>query len=220
MKETSNYNDKVHKMKMIEILKNDLSLEKKDIIDFMCVSESSYNKMVSSSNRQLPQKSIMMLEKLFSIDDWDLFLEDLPNRKNYVLKIIKFNRFHIQRTENFIEQGKDKEKEILKSIKNMYFISSFIENESIQEISEEDLEVLSNFAKTKRFAKNMKSYIRIVKFKATGDISHLKKEDFVYIGFIESVYTHDEYEDILYKKGLNKAKQIEEKIKTEIDIFQ
>ncbi len=220
MEEISNYNDDIHKMKMIEILKKDLSLEKKEIIDFMSVSESSYNKMVSSSNRQLPQKSIMMLEKLFSINNWDLFLEDLPNKKDYVLKIIKFNRFHIQKTKKFIEEEKDKEKEILKSIKNMYFISSFVENQSIQEIPEEDLELLSEFAKTKRFAKNMESYIRIGKFKTTGDIGHLKKEDFAYIGFVESLHNHDEYEDVLYKKGLKKAKQIEEKIKTEIDIFQ
>ncbi len=220
MEEKTNYNDDIHKIKMINILRDDFLLEKQEIIDFLCVSESSYNKMVSSSNRKLSKKSIYMIQKLFFTDDWDELIKDLPNKKEYVLKIIKMNRFHIQRNEKFIKNEKNPQEEVFKMIKNMYFISSFVENENIQKISEDDLELLSEFVKTERFAKNMESYIRIGKFKKSGDISYLEREDFGYIALIESLYTHDDLEEVLYKKGLKKAKQIAEKIKTEIDLFQ
>ncbi len=220
MEEKSNYNDDIHKLKLINILRDDFSLEKQDILDFLCVSESSYNKMVSSSNRKLSKKSVFMIQRLFFTSDWDELIKRLPNKRDYVLKIIKMNRFHIQRNEKFLNNEKNPQEEVSKMIKNMYFISSFVENENIQNISEDDLELLSEFAKTKRFAKNMESYIRIGKFKKSGDISFLKKEDFAYIALIESLYIHDDLEDVLYKKGLKKAEQIAEKIKTEIDIFQ
>ncbi len=219
-KYSSNYNDDVHKLKMIEILKQELNLEKQEIIDFICISESSYNKMVSSSNRKLPQKSISMLEHLFFTKDWDNLLKQLPKRKDYVLKIIKLNRFHIHKNEKFIDCKKDPQKEVSKMIKNMYFISSFVGNKEIQEIEDDDLELLSEFAKTSRFAKNIKSYIRIGKFKKTGNLDYLKEEDYVYIGFVESLYFKDEDKDLLYKKGQKRAKKIEEKIKTEIDLFE
>ncbi len=216
----SNYNDDIHKLKMINVLRDDLELEKQEILDFLCVSESSYNKMVSSSNRKLPQKSIDMLQKLFFNNDWDEIIKDLHDKKDYVLKIIKVNRFHVQKNEKFINCKKNPQEEISKMIKNMYFISSFVENENIQEISDDDLEILSDFAKTARFAKNMNSYIRMIKFKKSGDRSYLQKEDYAYIGLIESLYYHDDLEEVMYQKGLKKANLMEEKIKTEIDLFQ
>lgn len=217
LKSKNIYKDELYKNKIISILKDDFKLEKDEILDFLMVSNSTYNKMVSSTNRELPKKSICMFEKMFYTNNWEEIIKKLKENEEYVRKRIILNRFHIQKSE---EEVKNPQEKVSKTVKNMNFISSFIENEEIQKMDEKDLELLANFAKTKRFAKNMRSYVNLIRFQKDGKKEGLSDEDIYFIGFINAMHFNEKLKEEIYNYGSKRVKVIEEKIKQDIDLLE
>ncbi|MFV0288544.1 MAG: hypothetical protein ACK5HR_03730 [Mycoplasmatales bacterium] len=191
-----------NKDKLIEILKHDVKLNTKEIVIFLGITESTYTKMVSSVNRDLPKKSQVLLEHFYNTSSWEKLLKRVKENPQKARTLVKMSQFR----KNF-------DPDIY--IKNFEIIIAFMKSKKLQQLTEEDFNVLIEMFNSDKLYEGIKQKIRLYKFFTTGDDSELQPKDIKNIGShsVMNKKNNQKILDELQKQGEEVVKRV--KIKYE-----
>lgn len=205
------YNNK-HKTLLFKILKEELKLTREDIILFLKISDSTYDKMLSQKvNREIPQKTRHFLETIFDTENWDEICKIISRDKNKIQKMLSCKRKYRENEYN---------KEFLD--KNIALFHEILSNKKINQ-ADEDFKYVIQLFKKDWFIDSLLTTMRVTKFHSTGDEEDLKEEDELLLGFFSAKSNPKEYQetyDSLINAGNKTKKKVKEKFKNkELFIF-
>lgn len=191
-----------NKDKLIGILKNDIELDTKEIVAYLGITESTYTKMVSSVNRDLPKKSQIYLEHFYGTKDWDELLKRIKENPKKAKTLIQMYDFR-----------KNSNPDIY--IKNFGMMKAFMESEKLQRLEEDELNVLKKMFESEKLYEGIKQKIRLYRFFTTGDASFLEEKDIMFIG-AHSIMNKQEDKEVMNELK-TQGQEVIEKIKIKFE---
>lgn len=184
-------------------LKKELKLSKEDVLLFLDLSSSTYDKILSDKvNRSLPKKSMLIVKAVFHTDDLDEIKLLCKNQK------IQFKIKQKIRYRKIIEK-----KGFDHLLRYNDLFCNILESDNFTDVSNEEIKNLEYLISKEQTVDFILRFSKLIKYLSSGEIDEITEKDKIILGFYTVLLQKENNEEIV-----EKLKEIANKLIIKVDI--
>lgn len=200
--------EKISDKELLALLKKQFNYKKIDIIHFLSISSSTYDKLMSPNVEQkLPKKSkhflmgVLGFKEINELNDKDKLIESLEKNKDKLEKLYKWKEFILSKDQDFFHKRVD-------------LLINLLSLKIFNETSDEKLEELNDFITGENFENLIARSIKIHEFYSSGETEDFDENDILFLGYVvlQNSKNKEKYNE-LKNKLLKIGESAEERVK-------